>query len=56
MKPEHWIYEDELPELTDEEFREAFAASIVDGVRMYPESVIQKILAKREKQAEVRND
>jgi hypothetical protein len=32
-----WMYEDELPEMTDEVFALAMTSStIVDGVRMYP--------------------
>jgi hypothetical protein len=30
-----WIYEDELPELTQEEYSKAFENSIVDGVRLF---------------------
>ena len=32
-----WEYEDQLPEdLTDEDFKLMFAASEVDGIRIYP--------------------
>lgn len=31
-----WIHEDELPEVTEDQFIGMFAVSIVDGVRMYP--------------------
>jgi hypothetical protein len=30
-----WIYEDELPELTDEQYSKAFENSIVNGVRLF---------------------
>ena len=36
-KPEEWVYEDQLPEMTDEEYSEWFnKSSVIDGVRMGP--------------------
>jgi len=31
-----WEYEDQLPEMSDDDFAEIFRASRVDGVRLYP--------------------
>lgn len=34
--PVRWEYEDQLPEMSDDDFDEIYQASRVDGVRMYP--------------------
>lgn len=34
--PVRWEYEDQLPEMSDDDFDEIYPASRVDGVRLYP--------------------
>lgn len=36
MSDVRWEYEDQLPEMSDDEFAAIFKASRVDGVRLYP--------------------
>lgn len=36
MSEVQWEYEDELPEMSDEDFNEIYKASKVIGVRVYP--------------------
>jgi len=36
ISPVRWEYEDQLPEMIDDDFDKIYQASRVDGVRLYP--------------------